>query len=80
MRYLYGDAAKGSTYDSSYCERAVVLQSVRSVWTDKLCVVHFGEGGSYKLQGLGNTPKFISNTPHTGYHTVNIIFLILISL
>lgn len=52
--YLYGHAAEGSTYDSSDCERAVVLQSVRSVRTDELCVVHLGEGGSYKLQSLGN--------------------------
>ena len=50
--YLYGDAAEGSTDDSSDCERAVVLHSVRSVWTDELCVVHLGEGGSYKLQSL----------------------------
>lgn len=57
--YLYGDAAEGSTYDSSDCERAVVLQSVRSVWTDELCVVHLSEGGSDKLQRLGNTPTWI---------------------
>lgn len=53
--YLYGDAAKGSSYNSSDCERAVVLQSVRSVWTDELCVIHLSEGGSNKLQSLGNT-------------------------
>lgn len=57
--YLYGDAAEGSTNDGSNRERTVVLQGVRSVWTDELCVIHLGEGGSYKLQSLGNTTRLI---------------------
>lgn len=53
--YLYGDAAERSSYNSSDCKRAVVLQGIRSVWTDELCVIHLSEGGSHELQSLGNT-------------------------
>lgn len=50
--YLDWDAAKGSSDNSGDCERAVVLQSVWSIRTDELRVVHLGEGRSYKLQSL----------------------------
>lgn len=55
MSYLYGDAAERSSYDSSYCERAVILQSIGSVWTDELGVIHLSEGGPDEFQSLGNT-------------------------
>lgn len=50
--YLYGDAAEGSADDSSDSQRAVVLQGVGAVGADELCVVHFGERSSHKLQSL----------------------------
>lgn len=60
---LYRDAAEGSADDSRDSQRAVVLQGVGAVRADELCVVHFGERGSHKLQSLVgaqlNTEGFI---------------------
>lgn len=55
VSYLYGYTAKGPSDDPGDGERAVVLQSIRSIRTDKLCIVHFGQRRSYKLQSLANT-------------------------
>lgn len=52
LHHLYGDAAKRSSNDSRDGERAVLLQGVRSIWTDELGVIHLGKRRSYKLQSL----------------------------
>lgn len=50
--YLYRDTAKRSSNDSRDGEWAVLLQGIRSIWTDELGVIHLGKRRSYKLQSL----------------------------
>lgn len=50
--YLNGDVAVGASYDPRDSQRDVIVDGVGAIGARVLTVIHFGEGGSDKLQRL----------------------------